>query len=410
MLLKNPSPCIQLADRLSFLRTLAASPEAAAELLAGLPPPFPEPKQWSFPLSDAPGINAWEEYMAAAREQGAFPVLQEKLVQLRFPVEKGISETEAYRAATRRGIFPGSTPADLPGLRDPAALSLSLQQTPAGRIPLLDTANREDFVYLVQALACKNEPRPVPPSQGAQLITGLANWDRIARLRRAWEMKQDPAAANPLGAPAMGAVPGLAACGGWNARWQELQQNKERYQDALIILSHGPYSGVAATSLGLDKATWLDLSCRIRLGHESAHYLCKRVLGAIRNSMHDELVADYYGLATAACGWRADWLRRFLGLEDFPVYREGGRLENYRGDPPLSEPAFVLLQQVLVRAIDSLDRCLLQLGEQATHKAGRLTMLLALAGLDLVELATAAGADQLEQRFTQVRSRVQEGV
>lgn len=46
--------------------------------------------------------------------------------------------------------------------------------------------------------------------------------------------------------------------------------------------------------------------------------------------MLDELIADYAGIVAAWGRYRADWFLRFVGLEDYPRYREGGRLQNYR--------------------------------------------------------------------------------
>lgn len=69
----------------------------------------------------------------------------------------------------------------------------------------------------------------------------------------------------------------------------------------------------------------------------------------MRNNMRDELIADYQGIVAANGGrYRADWFLRFIGLEAFPEYRQGGRLQNYRGQPPLSDGAFKILQ-VLVK-------------------------------------------------------------
>src|SRR5947209_1512273 len=47
---------------------------------------------------------------------------------------------------------------------------------------------------------------------------------------------------------------------------------------------------------------------------------------------------------------------RFLGLEDFPKYRSGGRLENYRGRPPLSDAAFKVVAALVQAAAETLER------------------------------------------------------
>ena len=68
--------------------------------------------------------------------------------------------------------------------------------------------------------------------------------------------------------------------------------------------------------------------------HECAHYLTKRVTGSMSNNLLDELLADYVGIVAAAGTYRGDWALEFLGLEDYPAYRNGARLQNYRGSPP----------------------------------------------------------------------------
>src|SRR3954465_950664 len=89
------------------LEALGASPAEAEELHAYNENVFdlgtlgPETR---FPLLDEPFVAFWEAVAAEARTRGAFPVLRERLPQLRFPIREGISGTEPYRAATRRGV------------------------------------------------------------------------------------------------------------------------------------------------------------------------------------------------------------------------------------------------------------------------------------------------------------------
>jgi hypothetical protein len=77
-----------------------------------------------------------------------------------------------------------------------------------------------------------------------------------------------------------------------------------------------------------------------------------------------------------------------MGLEAFPAYREGGRLQNYRGEPPLSEGAFRVLQGLVKDAAENLGR----LDSDPAYLPGRETedlasILLALIGFRLDELA-----------------------
>ncbi|MEH2229412.1 MAG: hypothetical protein V7K71_07160 [Nostoc sp.] len=101
---------------------------------------------------------------------------------------------------------------------------------------------------------------------------------------------------------------------------------------------------------------WLRLSLIIRLEHECCHYFTRRVFGSMRNNVLDELIADYQGIVAANNGrYRADWFLRFVGLEKFPNYQEGGRLENYRGNPALSDGAFRILQVFVKQAAENLE-------------------------------------------------------
>ncbi len=105
------------------------------------------------PLPDEPFVAAWQEYAAESKVRGTLPVLREKLVQLRFPIHEGISETEEYRAATRRGIEPEqSKEGDGIALRSPELFEIVIHPTAAGSIPLLVIGNRQDFVTVLRAL------------------------------------------------------------------------------------------------------------------------------------------------------------------------------------------------------------------------------------------------------------------
>ncbi|HVS35676.1 MAG TPA: hypothetical protein VMS17_08840 [Gemmataceae bacterium] len=316
--------------RAGILQAFGASGPVIEELLAfgavARRPPHEAP---SLPLPAEAHVEVWREYAAQAAKTGAWNALRPRLPQLQFPVRAGISGAPDYLAATRRGEPPtgeGLAP------RAPDALRLAIHDSLAGPVPVLSTADRGDFVLMVQALSCRNEPAPVPDSMGACLIAGFNNWDRIHRL----QARCDPAA--------------------WPEEFQRIVPHKSLYQDRFLILFEGPYSSVSAADMGLPWHEWLRLSRVIRLAHECTHYLSLRLFGSTLAHPLDELIADYAGIA-AACGrYRADWALRFLGLEDSASYRPGARLENYRGQPPLSDAAFGVLQRLLLAAAENLER------------------------------------------------------
>jgi hypothetical protein len=315
------------------------------------------------PLPDEPFVATWERWAGEARERGAFAVLAESLPQLRFPIREGMSQSADYRAATLRGVSPdGLAEATGLELERPEAVELAIHPSPAGRLPVLLVRGRAEFASLVRALGKRNEPAPVPDSQGALMIAGFNNWARIRE----------------LGTQITPTTP------------------KELYQDRFILLSDGPYSAVPAADLGLDEAEWKEISLAIRRDHECAHYFTRRVFGSMRNHAHDELMADWAGLVGATGRFRADWFLRFLGLEDHPRYRPGGRLDLYRGD--LSDEAFAALRD-LVRAaalnLESFDAPTATLEERAR-------MLTALASLRLDELASPGGQRRLRSTLETV--------
>ena len=209
-------------------------------------PPFLPPPE--------PHVDVWREYAADAARVGAWESLRRRLPQLRFPVRAGTSQTEAYRAATRRG---GVVPDVGDGLEIhfPDRLRIWIHDSLAGPIPVVCAGGRKDFVLLVQALSDRNEPVPVPDSMGACLVSGYNNWDRIRRL-----LEQ--------GSP--------------EERAEELARivpHKTLYQDRFLILSEGPYSGVSAAEMGLPPEEWLRLSLRIRLA-TNAPTTCRSVCSA----------------------------------------------------------------------------------------------------------------------------------
>jgi len=336
-------------DRAAVLRSCGAAPDDLDALLAygaAIQPKAPPPP---LPLDDEPHVERWIAYEqdAGNANSNAFESLRQRFVQLRFPIREGISKDDEYRRGTLRGQFDAADSKEFaPGLvlKAPGELKLTIESTIAGHIPVIVTGPREDFVALVRALTERNEPAVVPTSMGACIVSGLNNWDRVARHRAKWEAEMDGRAGD-----------GEELEEAWRAEFRAFAAQKALYQDRCIILSRGPYSAVSAQAAGLSDAEWLDRSLVIRREHECTHYFTYRVFGVMRNNLIDELIADFVGLVRAFGTYRADIALHCLGLEQPDRYRPGGRLENYRGTPPLSDAAFAVLQQLARRGVRNLD-------------------------------------------------------
>lgn len=294
----------------------------------------------ALPLPDEPHVATWAGVVERARAVGAWVALSEMLLQIRFPIASGISALPSYAAVLRRGDFT-QLPAPGTGAEavDPEGIRVEVHPTDAGAIPVITCRDRGDFETLVLACTRRNEPTPLPATMGACVVAGYNNWQRVDV---AWQE------ARRAGTHADRA-----------AFLAELLPQKDRYQDRFIILSSGAYSSVPAAALGLDDAEWLAQSLVLRRSHEATHYFTKRVFGSMQNALFDELLADYAGIVDAHGTFRAEWFCRFMGVHPTTGAYTGGRLANYRGQPPLSDAAFAGLARAVVvaaHALESLDR------------------------------------------------------
>ena len=371
------------ARRREVLGAYGASSDELVELLAYNQNEFRLPDTWPrFPLASEPFVEAWQEYAHEVQRSSNVDALFARFPQMNFPVAEGISKSPEYRAATQQGAFvPRLPPLSMAGC------NVAVHQALAGAIPVITAATRDQFVWLVQAFAHKNEPVRVPPSMGACFVSGYVNWDRIRSLRDAFRTTQPD--------------------GNWSPVFQQIKADKALYQDRFILLSRDAYSGVPAAALGVDPDTWPNLSCTLRLEHECTHYFTKRVFGSMRNNVADELIADYAGICAAQGKFQADWLLRFWGLHDAPVYHPGGRLENYRGS--LSDGSFHVLQQLVTVAVHHLQTFDNTLTEAQRTPECQALVLAALASLPLELLAhpscPATLGDLLTERSPSTRSQ-----
>jgi len=319
---------------------------------------------------DEPVASAWEYYVQQAQEIGAFNVLKKYFVQFNFPIQRGINESQQYKDATLRGIIPKQNSDSGLMLKSPKRLSIYMRRSMGGRIPILYTSEREDFITLVRVFAMKNQPIKIPDSMGACMVKGYNNWDRIEKYKAKWLQTHCQAE--------------------WGGQLQYLSKNeKELYQDTFIILSNNPYSAVEAKYLNLSEEKWKELSLIIRAQHESAHYFVNRFFGAAKNNAIDEIIADYMGIKTALGYFDPEWFLRFVGLEGYPEYRQGGRLENYKGTPPISEGAFKVLQKLVWHATYNIKNIDCEkLGKYKHIKDKDVRVLSALCSMTLEEMAT----------------------
>ena len=353
-----------LAELGAGLAAEASTLEALTDYLGQSYAELPE-AELALPLAEEPQIPFWRSYAAEARDIGVARALALRFPQLGFPVERGISESAEYRRATRQGEADPARRVPVEIEREDL-LSLHVEESIAGAIPVLIARHRNDFVRLVRALTARNEPEPVPDAMGACLVKGLVNWDRVGALRRRFEAS--------LGSPGRAATEEE-----WAAEMaSRIRPQKELWQDRLILLSDGPYSAVPAAEVGLDPATWRERSLALRLAHECFHCLTLRRHGRIRSHLLDELLADYVGSLAAFGSYDAGRALRFLGLNVDAPSLPGGRWEIYRGAlPEAAIPVLARLVEAAARALEGLPVTPLPVEARARQLLG-----LAAQGLD----------------------------
>ena len=200
------------------------------------------------------------EYLAHRYELGEFPNLP--LADEPFVREWGFwIENPKESPFDVNGI--------LPGVSD-ETVSLRLEQTPAGRIPVLRTRTRAGFERVRNALYPGGFKTGIPASVNA--FTVIA--------------KRPPLAGHRI-----------------------------------IILNRAGYSALSGKELGMEEEEWLEKSMTLRLNHEICHYFSLRVLGGMRNHALDEIAADCAGQLAAFGAFKAALQRLFFGISE-----EGGKI------------------------------------------------------------------------------------
>jgi hypothetical protein len=300
-----------------------------------------------------------------------------------------MSATDEYGAVVFEGqpfeeaIFHGRLTLERPDL-----FRMFIQDHEAGALPVLLTAHRGDFATLWRALVGRSEPKPLGATVNAHMVSGFINWDRVERYRRSWAADLDPA----------------VSAARWPAMLVEVaESDPAAFYDRFILVCTGPYSGVSAAALGLPLSddAWVERSTALRIEHEFTHYATKRLYGAMRLNLHDELLADFMGMTSALGGFRAAWFLRCFGLENWPAVRQDGRVHVYRG--MLSDAAFTLLCAVAYRAAHTVERAAAQWYN--AEQRGRFAIALSWVTPDI--LATPGGdqtfADAFERAAAYVR-------
>lgn len=330
-------------------------------------------------FNDKPCIKSWEDYCKKSSEMGAFQILQNCYPQLKFPIKEGINKRQDYVDAVLKGKSVFLSEKDGLLLNEPTGIEIRIHDSIAGKVPVVVVPNNQDFVKIVQSVIHKNNPVSVPDSMGALLVNGVNNWDRILRLKDNWLVKY------PMG--------------DWSQEFSKhIMPNPDLFKDKLIILSTKPYSNISAGRVNIKEDSWRSLSHLIRLEHECTHLHTLKKYGFASNNLHDELVADYIAIAKTMGVYKKDWMLKFMGLENYPSYRKGARLENYATDVGKSPANFQRLISIIYKAIANIAIFDTQVGSIQSDQ-DQMMRIDTLCETSVTEIASKNGASILIDKF-----------
>ena len=242
------------------------------------------------------------------RGSDALKVLAETYQQLYL--RPGENSAEAYKNIVLRGA--NAPEKDLSHFITSGSDSLVYETTPAGEVPVLTLHERADFELFLQIVANRCMPYDIPATQGASILDGLTNWQKINQ-HKAEFFEQSMRDGNPFP--------------DWGAEFRRFTSDKRNFKDVLIVLSTGPYSNISADVLGFSDEEWIEHSHAIRKAHECTHFICRRLYPKKIDAVWDELVADAVGIYAAFGRFDLKTEEIFLGISDGRY--TGGRLQNY---------------------------------------------------------------------------------
>jgi len=326
------------------------------------------------------GIEYWEDFQRKiTSDKLVFNELKKCYPQLNFPIEPGIEKKEEYKDLVLRGKIENINLPFLLKLNDYKNITLRIRESIAGKIPIITVPDKEDFTTIIQSLLYKNNPEHVPQSMGAILINGLINWQKIAILKSDWLATH--------------------TAENWSKEfYMNILPNDSLYKDKLIIISTKPYSNVSAKQLGLNESLWLSYSISIREQHECTHLYTLKKFGLASNNLHDELIADYIGIVKTIGKYNKSWMLMFMGLENYPKYRQGARLENYISDNKLSKEDFKHLVKIIKMAIENISIFDESQGKLQSNR-DQICRIDALCETSLEELSSTNGASLLIDNY-----------
>ena len=244
------------------------------------------------------------------------PVIEQmaqKYNQLYLAPEKGISGTGLYSDIVHYGKTPPEVfkkiQNELSGFKCSKYGRLFTEITPAGKVEILYIYNNSDFERFLQIMAYRGEPACIPDKIETAEIEGITNWRKIEKHMQDYLFSGGDSVM-------------------WSSELKNFTNNRQNYQDTLIVIKRSDYSGITYEKSGYAKLLWNDISLKIKIYYACTHYVCRKMYGGCKNIIWNELVADCMGILFALNKYDVLLAKKFLGVSKHG-YDNHGRLINY---------------------------------------------------------------------------------
>lgn len=233
--------------------------------------------------------------------------------QLTLDVEEGISQTDKYKNIVLAGELPDdlSFPVQTSGKEERIVV-----ETPVGPVECLYLPDRDIFERFIRVLAYKCEPKEIPRSTGAMLISGVNNWRKIYAHKDEFLKTHNESE--------------------WDDEFDRFILDRNNFKDNVLLISKGYYSALDYRKTKYDEEEYLRISKDLRIYHEITHHISRKLYPDHIDAVRDEIIADSIGLIYATNDYDSYLIKQFLGIEA-DEYRQGGRLQNYVEADKLNE-------------------------------------------------------------------------
>jgi len=257
----------------------------------------------------------------------------------------------------------------------PDQIRLSLFETGAGAVPLVEVGARSDFLLLIGRLTRRGSV-PVGDSMGSCFVGGIVN----RRRRASFDLL------SAQGLLPISALPSLC------------------HDRAILIWTGGGYAGLDASELGLPEVDWLAKSALWRRIHEGCHHVVRRNFPGHSFGLRDEIIADFDGLWQSCGSPDLHTLSLALGLEEGAS--SAGRIAGYIA--PSGAGLAIPLLGLARSAVANLS-ALYSSWRLADWQRHRRREILALSTLDLIALASSELPMKLDQARQAIAPHIGEG-